>query len=90
MLEAGVEQPQLVQLPVVDGEQHADVLPARPAVGELVLDDPLAERLGDDRPAVHHADRAEEPRPVGVRGRRSDAIDHRVRERAMTVGPVGE
>ena len=60
-----------------------------PAVGELVLDDPLAERLGDDRPAVI-TPTVEEPRPVGVRGRRSDAIDHRVRERAMTVGPVGE
>ena len=34
------------------GEQHADVLPARPAGGEVVLDDPLPERLGDDRPTV--------------------------------------
>ena len=38
------------------GEEDADVLEARPACGEGVFDDPLAERLGDDRPAVVDAD----------------------------------
>ena len=53
-LVAGVEQPQLHQLvghDVVD-ELHAGVLEGRPAVGEVVLEHPLGERLAHDRPAV--------------------------------------
>ena len=83
----GVEHPQLVELPVVHavGEKHADVFPLRPPGGEVVLDDPLAEGLGDDRPGDRRSRLlVDEPRPIGVGGLRRDAVDHRVRERCRT------
>ena len=87
-----VQHPQLVELPVVHvvGEENADVLEARTPVGELVFDHPLPERLGDDRPAVVDADLVAKPRAIVVRGLRSDAVDHRVGERACRLDEAGE
>ena len=65
---AGVEQAQLVELPVVDavGEQRAGVLERRAPGGELVLEHPLPERLGDDGPAIADPRAVAQPRAVGV------------------------
>src|SRR5918992_4443801 len=52
-----VEHAQLVLLPIVEviGEQRAGNLPWRPIGREVVLHDPLPERLGDDGPTVDDA-----------------------------------
>ena len=88
----GVEEAQLVQLPVVDpvGDEHAGVLPRRAAGGELVLHDPLAERLRHDRPAVLDAAAGAQPLAVALLRDRRDPVDHRVRERARILDPRGE
>ena len=53
-LMAGVEQPQLHQLIRCDvlDHQHADFFERGSAVGEVVLEHPRRERLGDHRPLV--------------------------------------
>ena len=57
-------------------ELRAREVPRRPIAGELILDDPLAERLADDGGFVKHADLAGDPLDVGRRRRGDDAIDH--------------
>ncbi len=87
---AGVEDAQLERLvgPHVGRQQDAGVLVSRSAVGELVLDDPLDERLGHDGPAIGQPVLGEQER----RGRqrsclRGDAIDHAVGEGDVLAGP---
>ena len=48
--------------------------------GEAILDHPLAERLGDDRRRVVHAEQPRRLGDVGVGRRRHDAVDHRATE----------
>ncbi len=56
--------------------------------GERVLDHPLAERLGDDRPAVLEAEPARDLLAVAGRGGGHDAVDHRAREARVALEPL--
>ena len=73
-----VEQAQLHLLERPDVAHHGDaeLFPGRPPGGKLVLDHPLAERLGHHRPGVLDAERLRNPRAVGIGRRRHDAVDH--------------
>ena len=84
----GVEHAQLGLLVGGDVRHELDAgeLPARPPCREDVLEHPLGERLGDDGPRVVDA-RGAQPRPVGVRRRRDDPVDHGRREGDVAPGP---
>ena len=85
----GVEHPELHELVGLDvgGDQHVEILEREPVGGEAVLDDPLSERLGHDRPVVDDAVGLGEPAPVGVGRRRGDAVDHAVGEGDRALDP---
>jgi hypothetical protein len=71
-------------------EQRAHFFPRGPTSREIVLHHPLAERLGDDGPQVRDPRAVAQPIAVGVSGHRRDAVDHRVRERAVRLDPRGQ
>ena len=89
---AAVEQPELREFVRRDiGDQRrAAVLEARPARGKAVLDHPLRERLGDDRPSVLDPESRGDARPILVRGGGNDAVDHRRGERDLALDPAAE
>src|SRR3954468_24343503 len=89
---ARVEEPELhelIRFDVVD-ELRADPFPGRPPERKAVLDDPLAEGLAHDRPAVGKAVLCREALDVGRTRYRRDAIDHRAREADLVGNPAGE
>ena len=89
---AGVEQPQLHQLIRfhVGHDLHAGLLQRRAAVGEVVFEHPLRERLAEHGPLVVDAEPAAELGPIGVGRHRRDAVDHAVREADVAGHPVGQ
>ncbi len=88
-LVAGVEQPQLHQLvrPDVLDDLDVDLLQTRAAGGEVVLDDPLRERLRRDRPLVVEPEPGPQQLTVGVGGDRRDPVHHRVGEGDLVPDP---
>ena len=66
----------LVRLRVGD-ERGPGKVQRRSLAGELVLDDPLPERLANDRAGVARAERLGDFVDVFRRGRRHDPVDHR-------------
>ena len=62
----------------------------RAAVGEAVLDDPLAEILGDEGDLVGQTARRIQARCVLRRHRGRDAVDKRVRKRHVGIDPSAE
>ena len=86
-----VEHADLHRLVVVDpvGEGGADALPGRTPGAELVLDDPLAEVLVRDGHRVVDAEPVRQRKLPGT-GRGHDAVDHRIRKRAVRVDPPGK
>jgi hypothetical protein len=89
---ARVEQAGLHQLVVADvgDEADPDLVQRRAAVAEGVLDEPLGERLGDDRPAVVDAVAGGEGGPLLGRGLRGDPVDHAAGEGHPVGDPAGE
>nr|WP_262983388.1 hypothetical protein [Arthrobacter sp. NamB2] len=88
----GIEHPGLhrfERLDVVD-ELHPDLVQRGPAVAELVLDDPLRERLREDRPPVVHAESLGHGVALLRRRRGRDAVHHAGREGSLAVDPVPE
>ena len=71
-------------------ERNAHLLECRAAVGEAVLDDPLAEIFCDEGYLVGQATRCVEARNVLCRHRRGDAVDERVREHHGGIDPCAE
>jgi hypothetical protein len=69
----------LERMHVVD-QRGTDGLPGRPSAGEVVLDHPLAERLGHHRPGIHGAVGGGHLLAVLLAGRRRDAVHHGARE----------
>jgi hypothetical protein len=55
---------------------RADLLERRATIGEMVLDHPLGEGLGHDRPGILGANQAGDRLAISVCGRGHDAIDH--------------
>ena len=91
-LMAGVEQPQLhrlVRRHVVD-ELDAGLVQRGPAVGEIVLENPHGERLGDHGPGVAHTEFGVQPGDHLGSGDGRDAVDHRVGERGVFAHPLRE
>ena len=87
----GVEDADLHRLIIVDirGEGRADPVPIGSPGAEIVLDHPLAEILMRHRHLIGDA----EPlcqRQFGRAGGGDDAIDHRIRKRAVGRDPVGK
>jgi len=85
----GVQQtklPQLELLYVLDilDDLNADLLESGAAIAELVLDNPLAERLSDDRPRILDAELVAEADDILIDSPGGDAIYHGVGE--STVG----
>ncbi len=80
---------QLVRADIVD-HQHARLLQRRPAIGEVVLDHPGAERLGHHRPPVVDTEVAAHLGGHLQSRCGSDAVDHRVGERAVFADPFGQ
>ncbi len=89
---ARVQQPELhqfVRLDVCD-ELGSRSFPRRAPLREVVLDDPLEERLGDDRPGLVRAEAPRDLGAVGLRRRRRDPVDHRRGEGDLGLDPVRE
>ena len=91
-LMTGVEQPQLHQLVRlhVGNDLHAGVFELRPAVGEVVFEHPLRERLAEYRPLIIEAEPAAERGAIGLGRLRRDAVDHAVGEPDLSGYPVGQ
>ena len=89
---AGVEQPQLhvFERGHVGDELHTGGSKIRAPRGKAIFDDPLRERLGDDRPCVGHAERGCNGRTIGVGGFGNDPVDHRRRKGDLVLDPVSE
>ena len=75
---AAVEHAQLHQFerPHVGDELRAGGFEWRPAGRKTVLDHPLGEGLGHDRPGIDRAGHLLHHRPVGIGRRRNDPVDH--------------
>ncbi len=88
----GVEQPQFHRLvgPHVVDQQNTRLLERRAAVGEVVLEHPAGERLGQHRPFVGDAEIAFCRGDDLGGGGRGDAVHHRGREPGEFGDPVGE
>ena len=88
----GVQEPQLHQLVRLDVVDHLDAneLQGRPAAGEGVLQDPLREGFGVNRPPILDAVLGQHARARLVRRHRRNAVDHRVGERHVLGDPGGE
>ena len=91
-LVAGVEQPQLHQLVGlhVGHDLHADGFERRSAVGEVIFEHPLRERLAQHRPLVVDAEPAAELGPVLVGRLGRDAVHHAVGKADVSGYPVGQ
>ncbi len=74
---------------VID-DLRAVVLPSRARPGEAILDDPLAERLGEHRAFIAQADTGFEFGNVGLGRGRDDAVNHAVGRGATGAEPFGE
>src|ERR1700756_5087955 len=66
------------------------VFPSGAAMEEMILDHPLAESLGYDRPSVIDPEFFAYKLAMSIRCRRSDTIHHTVRERAISFQPVSD
>ena len=89
---SGVEQ---AQLHVLIGSDIVDELDSgffvgRPTGGESVLEHPLEEGFGHDRPGVDDAGVRAQFGPIVVGRGRGDAVDHRVRECHVGIHPLGQ
>ena len=75
---AAVKQPQLGELIGRDiaHQGGAGRVPGRALAPEFVLDHPLGEGLGHDRPSVGQSERRGGAGPIGLRGGRHDAVHH--------------
>ena len=75
---ASVEQPELHVLVGLDvgHELGARPLPGWPSLREAVLDHPLRERLGHDRPSIARAQGIANPLTIFVRCRGNDPVNH--------------
>ena len=91
-LVAGVEQPQLHQLVGlhVGNDLHAGGFERRPAVAEVIFEDPLRERLAQHGPLVVDAEPAAELGAVLVGGLGGDAVHHAVGKAHVGGYPVRE
>ncbi|KAI6754540.1 hypothetical protein HG530_012292 [Fusarium avenaceum] len=91
----GVEKAKLVLLELLDivnvmDDLDTDLLEGRAAVGELVLNNPLHERLGHNGPSVLDAEVLGERRDVVLGGAGGDAVNHGVGESALLGDPLGK
>ncbi len=88
-----VEHPELHQLEGAHVRDELDADGAEVGAGaadEMVLDDPLAERLVQDRGEVEAAGERRDALDVLGLGGGDDAVDHGAREGALGGDPVGE
>ena len=60
----------------------------RPGTGEVLLQHPLAEGLGQHRPGILHAEGGADAAAVVVRGPRHDPVDHAVRKAQGGLDPA--
>ena len=89
----GVEQPQLHQLVGlhVGNDLHAGVFEGqRQAVGEVLLEHPLRERLAEHGPLIVDAEPAAELGAIGFGCLGRDPVDHAVGEPDVAGHPVGQ
>ena len=73
----------------VGSKGSADILPSGAALAEIVLDHPLAEIFMGHRCRIGYSHGFSQ-REFALSGRRHNAIDHRIRERAATLDPFGQ
>lgn len=90
-----VQKTELVLLELFDrvhvlDHLDADLLEGRTAVGELIFNDPLHERFGDDRPRVLNTHGVRERLLIGGRRLRSNTVDHSVRESTFISNPLSD
>ena len=72
----------------VGDELRPGQVEGRPLAGEIVLNDPLPERLADDRSGIARADDARDLLDVLGRGARDDPVDHRARKGDIGLDPA--
>jgi hypothetical protein len=77
-----IEQPQLHVLEWFDVLDHfdAETLPARTASRKMILDNPLQEGFGSDRPCIGDAKRVTDAGAIVVGRGRHDTVHHARRE----------